>query len=297
MRSRTRWIISAVTAGGLLATGTAMAGHNAGPPLAHATLAAQVVPGVNLDSCPTLAEGSQGGCVSELQTELNTYNGAGLPVTGTFGPLTQRAVIKFQQENGVVPAQGVFGPSTKAALDQTARRLASHKKDLSGISDNVPARSAGAGQRTSRTPANSPATKRGTAGVIEYPVPKPSESVSQAFYLYYQYDTNVPANCPAKGVQRIAQEGIVPLKPYYVYKTEEVASEDNGFFVVTRTLIDGFSTAVKYLDCRNHNLVYEYYGINQVQREETETDLSNQGGGAPFPISWTDTPWKNSDWL
>jgi hypothetical protein len=134
------------------------------------------------------------------------------------------------------------------------------------------------------------------AAVIEYPVPKPSEFVSQAFYLYYQYDTNVPANCPAKGDQRIAQEGIVPLKPYYVYKTEEVGSEDNGFFVVTRTLIDGFSTAVKYLDCRNHNFVYEYYGINQVQREETETDLSNQGGGGSFPISFTDTPWKNSDW-
>ena len=100
--------------------------------------------------------------------------------------------------------------------------------------------------------------------MIEYPVPnKPSESVSQAFYLYYQYDTNVPANCPAKGVQRIAQEGIVPLKPYYVYKTEEVASEDIGFFVVTRTLIDGFSTAVKYLDCRNHNFVYEITALTK----------------------------------
>ena len=94
---------------------------------------------VNLDSCPTLVEGSQGGCVSQLQSALDDFDNAGLPDTGTFGPLTQQAVIKFQQENGVVPAQGVFGPSTKAALDQTARRLFPHKKDPGGLSDNIPA--------------------------------------------------------------------------------------------------------------------------------------------------------------
>ena len=152
MYKRTRWIISAVMVGGLLLTGTAMAGQNASPPPAHATLAARVVPAVNLDSCPTLVEGDHGGCVSQLQTELNTYDTAGLPVTGKFGLLTQRAVIKFQQETGVIPAQGVVGPHTKATLDQTARRLAAHKKDLGGIYDNIPASSPGAGPGKSNTP-------------------------------------------------------------------------------------------------------------------------------------------------
>jgi len=58
------------------------------------------VPAVNLDNCPTLAEGYQGGCVNQLQSELNTDDNAGLPVDGTFGPLTQQAVINFQQGNG-----------------------------------------------------------------------------------------------------------------------------------------------------------------------------------------------------
>ena len=152
MYKRTRWIISAVMIGGLLLTGIAMAGQNASPPPAHATLAARVVPAVNLDNCPTLVEGDHGGCVSQLQTELNTYDTAGLPVTRTFGLLTQRALIKFQQENGVTSAQGVVGPHTKATLDQTAQRLAPHKKDPGGIYDNIPASSQGAGPGKSDTP-------------------------------------------------------------------------------------------------------------------------------------------------
>ena len=129
-----------------------MAGQNASPPPGRPILAARVIPPVNLDSCPTLVEGDHGGCVSELQTELNTYDTAGLPVTGTFGLLTRRAVIKFQQETGVTPAQGVVGPHTKATLDQTARRLAPHKKDPGGIYDNIPASSPGAGPGKSNTP-------------------------------------------------------------------------------------------------------------------------------------------------
>ena len=88
MQKRPRWIISAVTVAGLLLTATAMASQNAGPAPRSAILAAQVAAPANLDSCPTLVEGSQGGCVSQLQTELDTYDSARLPVTGTFGPLT-----------------------------------------------------------------------------------------------------------------------------------------------------------------------------------------------------------------
>jgi hypothetical protein len=72
---------------------------------------------VNLDNCPTLSEGYQGGCVNQLQTELNSIDNAGLPVDGIFGPQTQQAVITFQQDNGVTPADGIVGPLTKAALN------------------------------------------------------------------------------------------------------------------------------------------------------------------------------------
>ena len=36
---------------------------------------------------------------------------------GIFGPLTQQAVITFQQQHGITPAEGIVGPLTKAALD------------------------------------------------------------------------------------------------------------------------------------------------------------------------------------
>ena len=86
----------------------------------HAALAANTAssPPVNLDNCPMLSEGYQDvGCVSQLQTELNTILGLNLSVDGTFGPATKTAVERFQQEHNIVPADGIVGPQTKAALD------------------------------------------------------------------------------------------------------------------------------------------------------------------------------------
>jgi peptidoglycan hydrolase-like protein with peptidoglycan-binding domain len=111
----------AVTGGLVLAGVTTAAMTNTGhTPTTHEALAAANLASssaVNLDDCPTLAEGSPpGGCVIQLQTELNTDNNTTTPVDGVFGPQTKAAVKTFQQEHNIVPADGIVGPQTKAAL-------------------------------------------------------------------------------------------------------------------------------------------------------------------------------------
>jgi peptidoglycan hydrolase-like protein with peptidoglycan-binding domain len=121
MQTKTAGLISASMAGALLFTGVAISassGTTHGPAKsADAFLASYTAPTINLDNCPTLAIGYQGGCVNQLQTELNAIDGANLSVDGTFGSGTQAAVETFQQENGISPADGIVGPQTKAALD------------------------------------------------------------------------------------------------------------------------------------------------------------------------------------
>jgi peptidoglycan hydrolase-like protein with peptidoglycan-binding domain len=53
--------------------------------------------------------------VSELQRRLTALGYFSGPVTGTFGPLTQTAVISFQQANGLT-ADGIVGAGTSDAL-------------------------------------------------------------------------------------------------------------------------------------------------------------------------------------
>jgi hypothetical protein len=113
-------ILSVAIAGGLAFTGVTAAVTTPGHAPTRAALAANTAspPPANLDNCPMLSEGYQDvGCVSQLQTELNTILGLNLPVDGTFGPATKTAVETFQQEHNIVPADGIVGPQTKAALD------------------------------------------------------------------------------------------------------------------------------------------------------------------------------------
>lgn len=58
--------------------------------------------------------------VSSLQQFLKDeglYTG---PINATFGPLTQSAVITFQNQEGIIPATGYFGPITRAHADAIA---------------------------------------------------------------------------------------------------------------------------------------------------------------------------------
>ena len=73
---------------------------------------------MRLDDCPTLLTGYQGGCVAQLQADLNIIQGSSLVVDGNFGSVaspTYNAVIAFQKAHGL-PQDGMVGPDMKKAL-------------------------------------------------------------------------------------------------------------------------------------------------------------------------------------
>lgn len=123
MQVRTFRTLSAVTAGSLALTAAAItASSGTSPRVKPAALAAQTepFPSVSLDNCPTLHTGyPTGGCVAQLQSELNAIQGNHLAVDGTFGAVgsqTYKAVIAFQQAHSL-RQDGTVGPATKQALD------------------------------------------------------------------------------------------------------------------------------------------------------------------------------------
>jgi hypothetical protein len=71
-----------------------------------------------------LSLGSKGSDVSALQTFLIAKKSGTdaeklsmTGVTGYFGILTQKALIEFQKNMGIMPASGYFGPKTRAHID------------------------------------------------------------------------------------------------------------------------------------------------------------------------------------
>ena len=123
MQPRKFRTLSAVTAGSLAVAAVAITASSGTSPTAkHAALTAQTesFPPVNLDACPTLHVGyPTGGCVAQLQTDLNIIQGNHLAVDGTFGlsgSQTYNAVTAFQTAHGL-PQDGMVGPDTKKALE------------------------------------------------------------------------------------------------------------------------------------------------------------------------------------
>jgi|ERR1043166_2611308 putative chitinase len=64
---------------------------------------------------PVLQQGASGPDVTALQTQLKTLGFDPNGLDGNFGPGTKAAVIAFQQSQGL-PADGIVGPNTMAAL-------------------------------------------------------------------------------------------------------------------------------------------------------------------------------------
>jgi peptidoglycan hydrolase-like protein with peptidoglycan-binding domain/3D (Asp-Asp-Asp) domain-containing protein len=70
-----------------------------------------------------MQSGASGDEVRKLQTELSNINLFGVEPTGFYGELTEHAVFKFQQSQGLVgdkssPGAGIFGPITRTAFNQ-----------------------------------------------------------------------------------------------------------------------------------------------------------------------------------
>ncbi len=92
--------------------------------------------GTAIASSGTLRSGDEGPAVRSLQetlTRLNYYDG---PITGFFGPLTEAAVIRFQQEKGLT-ADGIVGSQTLAALQTGERPVPVPVTDSGGQSSVV----------------------------------------------------------------------------------------------------------------------------------------------------------------
>ena len=173
MRGRSFRIIATAMAGGLAITGVAIGANlNSGQAPKHAVLTANTSPVVILDNCPTLKEGYHGGCVDQLQAELNGIEGLSLSVDGTFGPATYSAVTAFQQQNGL-QADGVVGPATKQALDNAT--------------SSVPTPSPGAPLPAS-APASAPAAQPPSASVSATPGFAPGYVTNTIYFNQAQTD-------------------------------------------------------------------------------------------------------------
>jgi peptidoglycan hydrolase-like protein with peptidoglycan-binding domain len=64
---------------------------------------------------PTISQGATGDVVRRLQRGLRRTPNLGLVVDGIFGPLTEQAVIEFQQ-GANLQVDGIVGPQTWGAL-------------------------------------------------------------------------------------------------------------------------------------------------------------------------------------
>ncbi|NJM69195.1 MAG: peptidoglycan-binding protein [Scytonema sp. RU_4_4] len=68
-----------------------------------------------------LQPGSRGQAVTRLQQDLQRLGYFNGPITGNFGPETQRAVIRFQESRGI-RADGIVGARTEEAIRVVLRR-------------------------------------------------------------------------------------------------------------------------------------------------------------------------------
>lgn len=216
MHKKSVGLISASMAGALLVTGVALSANSSpthGPTKpAHAALALYAAPTSSLDNCPTLESGYQGGCANQLQTDLNTLDGANLSVDGNFGSATQAAVEAFQQAHGL-QQDGVVGLATKQAIDAA---LVTPASSVPGPAPSAPAPASSAPAPASS--ASAPALKD-DQGLLPYPFEIPDlgncpSLIPQVFV--YSDGVLAPQGCVASLQQSLDAVGFdVPITGDY----------------------------------------------------------------------------------
>ena len=105
-----------------------------------------------------LKRGEEGAEVKRLQERLNALgygraDGTPLVANGTFGPNTEAAVIKFQQEHGL-QGLGVVGPKTLAALDAAEKAKTQGGPTQGGPTQDKPAPTPEKSEPASKAPAS-----------------------------------------------------------------------------------------------------------------------------------------------
>jgi peptidoglycan hydrolase-like protein with peptidoglycan-binding domain len=188
-------ILSAITAGSLtLAVVAITASSGTTQPAKHAALAGQTesFPPVNLDACPTLHTGyPTGGCVAQLQTDLNSIQGNHLAVDGTFGSVrsqTYAAVIAFQGAHGL-KQDGMVGPATK-------QEIAAALPGSSMPAPTMPAPTVPPATVPPPTPSQAPSTPSSPALADDPAVdPDPTDNPKKPPFPY-PFDIPALGNCP-----------------------------------------------------------------------------------------------------
>lgn len=112
-----------------------------------------------------LGLGSKGPEVKALQQKL------GIPDDSSYGPATKQAVMDLQKKLGVNPADGVYGPQTKAAHDKSA---------ATGIT-NVPPADKGFGQKGPTIAAATGQDPSNPLNRPQTPAAAPATAPSQAY--------------------------------------------------------------------------------------------------------------------
>ncbi|MEM9216315.1 MAG: peptidoglycan-binding protein [Cyanobacteria bacterium P01_F01_bin.150] len=114
-----------LTADGIVGSGTTNSLRKAGPR------------GSQRQNNPlTLEEGDQGPAVETLQNQLTTLGYYDGPISGYFGPLTEAALIRFQNDKELV-SDGVVGNATQSAIDSALQRRSSSQSVQTASADTV----------------------------------------------------------------------------------------------------------------------------------------------------------------
>ncbi|MFB2878230.1 peptidoglycan-binding domain-containing protein [Floridanema aerugineum] len=119
--------------------------------------------GIATKAMAQMTQGSRGTEVAELQTKLQKlgyFNGS---PTGHFGPLTKKAVIRFQQDEGIT-ADGIVETTTLTALEQKLQENTTAASTTAEVAPTTPEPQTEKTAQTAIDPSKQPNLRRGAKG-------------------------------------------------------------------------------------------------------------------------------------